>query len=97
MPDKRQYQIRQAILSALADVYPGGKSSEELLRSRAMVDRHATMSDLDAESATLLSGGYVANLRQNRGDAWWKITHSGLMQSRKESVLDEVVWGTEAL
>lgn len=97
MPEKRQYQIRQAILSALADVYPGGKSSEDLLRARAMVDRHASVSDLDAESAILLSGGYILNLRQGRGEAWWKITHSGLMQSRKESVLDEVVWGTEAL
>jgi hypothetical protein len=97
MAEKRQYQLRQAILSALADVYPGGKDDDELLRSRALVDRHASLADLDAESAILLSGGYLQNLRLGRGDAWWKITHSGLLQSRKESVLDEVVWGTDAL
>lgn len=96
MPEKRQYLIRQAILNALADVYPGGKETAELLRAEKVADRHTTMSELESETAMLLAGGYIKDLRPHR-EAWWKITHSGLMQIREESVLDEVVWGTKAL
>ena len=97
MPEKRQYQIRQAILTDLKDVYPGGKNTEDLRKVTALTNLSVSEGNLIEQLNVLLAGGYVKNVLEKRGDAYWKITSSGLFQIRKECVLDEIVWGVDAL
>jgi hypothetical protein len=96
MADKRPYRLRQAILSALNACFPGGKDLDELVRSGALCDLAAGREETLTEARILESGGYCRDVRGRGRDPWWKITHSGLCQIRKEAVLDEVVWGEEA-
>ena len=97
MASKRPYLVRQAILQALADVYPGGKDPDKLEHSGPLRDVRASREDLLEQATILQSGGYIDDLRGRGRDPWWKVTHKGLCQIRKEVVLNEVVWGEEAL
>lgn len=93
---RRPYQIRQAILEALAEVYPAGHDTERLLRCSPLTNLRVSPGEVVPELGILQAGGFVQDLRPGR-EAWWKISYSGLCQSRRESVLEELVWGEEAL
>lgn len=96
MPDDREYKIRQAILTVLADVYPGGMTREDLAKRRPLSDQTAGVAEIVTEARLLQSANLITDLRPGRYP-WWKITFDGLCQIRKEVAPKEIVWGEEAL
>jgi hypothetical protein len=94
---KRVHKIRQEILRALADCYPGGRDLDSLLVTGRLADLSATREEVLAAARLLEAGEYVRDVRGPGRDPWWKIAQAGMMQIQKEATLDEVVWGEEAL
>ena len=93
---ERQYSVRQAILAALTDRYPGGRDLPALESAPDCQASAAQRDDLLREAAILRAGGFIADLRPGR-QPFWKVTYSGLRQIRREATPDELVWGTSAL
>jgi len=96
MSTRRVYEIRQAILGELAGIYPGGRVLDRLLVTGDLVALKVTREEAFAELAVLESGAFVLDLRPQR-DPYYKITYTGLLQIRRETALDETVWGEAAL
>lgn len=94
--DNRVYQVRQAILAALSERYPGGRDLSALQMAPDCQAVAATRAELLHECAMLLAGGFLTDLRPGR-EPFFKITYDGLRQIRRETTPDELVWGDRAL
>jgi hypothetical protein len=98
MSSGRKYEIRQAILDALAGIYPGGRTTERLMAAADLVALRATREEVLAELAVLEAGGFVLDVRRGQADgSYWKATYTGILQIRRETTPDPTVWGEAAL
>lgn len=98
MSSGRKYEIRQAVLDALAGIYPGGRGIDRLMAAADLVALQATRDEVLAELRVLDAGGFVQDVRRGQVDgAYWKATYTGILQIRRETTPDPAVWGEAAL
>ena len=95
--DNRKYQIRQAILEGLNNIYPAGRNLDGLKRFSFVAQISASREELLQEARNLEKIGYITNITGVGRDPYWKITSAGVKQITKEMALDEFVFGEEAL
>lgn len=94
----RKHLIRQAVLQALTEIYPGGRSLERLAAAPDVVAIQAQEPELIGELGVLEAAGMIVDIRKGRVDgAFYKATLTGMLQIRREAPLDEIVWGEGAL
>lgn len=95
--ETRKYQIRQAILEGLNNRYPGGRTLDGLAKFSEVQQIDATREELLAEARSLEKLGYITNVTGSGREPYFKIAATGVLQITKETVLDEFIWGTDAL
>ena len=97
MSNTRKYQIRQAILEGLNNRYPGGRTLDGLAKFTEVAQIDCTREELLTEARALEKVGHITNATGCGREPYFKIAATGVLQITKEAVLDEFVWGTDAL
>ena len=91
-----KHHLRRAVLDALLSAEPAPATVDELCEYPPLAMSATPRETLTGELRGLVDHGYVRDLRPGR-EPLYRVTAAGRDQARRETALDEYIWGEWAL